>query len=247
MLTAEQRMYLANSTEFQQFLASDKQMESLARNRTDPGRRTAGVLDFLGCPNHFRTYSLHPLTPAVWSLLWVVGNHYVIDCKGITEADTDVFLWLLRHDPCEPLPEVEKIPLLASGIVLRLGLEYPEAAGALLDMVCTAFEPLRMLPDSFAPSPAPAEYGADWLAQISSVAAGETNLTIREVLQKMPLSVCCHYYLTYLRKQGVRGIAVRTDSRIAGEMMDCAERLGECFLKRKMQKKKQEKEKNEQY
>lgn len=230
MLTAEQRIYLANSAEFQQLLASDKYMETLSRTRTNPGRRLAGVLDLLGCSNRFRQYSLHPLTPAVWSLLWTMGNHYALDFKAITALDTDVFLWLLRHEPGGMLPEPEEIPVLASGIVPRLGLEYPETAGALLNMVCTAFEPLHMLPDSFASS-APPEYGADWLAQISSIAAGETNLTVRDIMLTMPLSACCHFYLTYLRKQGVRGIAVRTDGRIAEEMMNYADRLGERFLR----------------
>ena len=231
MLTAEQRIYLANSAEFQQLLASDKYMEALSRIRTNPGRRLAGVLDFLGCSNRFRRYSLHPLTPAVWSLLWTMENHYALDFKEITALDTDIFLWLLRHDPDEQLPDPEDIPALASRMVSRLGLEYPETAGALLEMVRAAFEPLRMLPDSLVSSSAPAEYGADWLAQMSSIAAGETNLTVREIMLKMPLSACCHFYLTYLRKQGVRGIAVRTDGRIAGEMMSYADRLGECFLR----------------
>ena len=72
MLTAEQRIYLANSAEFQQLLASDKYMEALSRIRTNPGCRLAGVQDFLGCSNRFCRYSLHPLTPAVWSLLWTM-------------------------------------------------------------------------------------------------------------------------------------------------------------------------------
>ena len=38
-----------------------------------------------------------PITPAIWSLLYVLGNRYALNERPVTREDTAVFIYLLSH------------------------------------------------------------------------------------------------------------------------------------------------------
>lgn len=232
MLTDHQKIFLAQSTEFQQLLASDPELCELEAQQYDPAAEFYAMLEMLRGTFTIGSSIIQPLTPAIWAFLWGIGNHYAGDMKKITEADTDVFLFLLANGVknlnCTPA----ELPALASGFCPASGLDYPDAVKELIRVINAAFRPFEMMPKTNANASTPARYDAFWLAQLCSIVAQETGETANAVMFGMPLSACHYFFVNYIRRNDPKSnVRRRTPGEIQKEIFERVNVLAEDFCK----------------
>ena len=232
MLTSEQRIFLARSDEFQELLNSDPHLEELNRSRYDHNAEFFSLMELLRGSFRIGSLQIQPLTPAVWAFLWGINNRYTTRIHEVTESDTDIFLYLLANGIRDLGCGVEELPAVASGFCPACGLDYPAAAKELMQTVELAFRPLEMLPKTEGSSSEPLCYDADWLVQLCSVVAQESNEKAADVMFNLPLSTCFFYYVNAMRKNDTRGlIRKRTSGEISREIVQYVDALGEKFIK----------------
>ena len=76
MLTSEQRVFLANSGEFQDLLNSDPHLEELNRLRYDHAAEFYSLMELFRGTFRIGNMPIQPLTPAIWAFLWGINNRY---------------------------------------------------------------------------------------------------------------------------------------------------------------------------
>ena len=231
MLTDNQKIFLAQSAEFQKLLAEDPILCELEAQQYDPQAEFYSLMEMLRGTFTIGKSTIQPLTPAVWAFLWGIGNRYTIDLNKVTEIDTDIFLFVLangvRRLNCSPA----ELPAAASGSCPAMGLDYRDAFKELTQVIHAAFRPLEMMPKTTGGQSAPPQYDAYWLAQLCSIVAGETNEKATELMFTMPLSSCYYYLVNYNRKNAKNGdmIRRRTPEEIQKGIFDRVNVLAEDF------------------
>lgn len=169
------------------------------------------------------------LTPAVWAVLWMLESPFTRQ-KGAsaTEADADLFLFLLRCG-VDKMPNLERLPDEADGFVYRAGINPEDAILSIRQMVHTAFRPLEMLPRRPGMSEPPS-YDADWLTWIASTVCRETNFDADRVIFRLPLASCYYYVIQAARRNDAKNSIRR---RSSGEVCEAIYRrtveLAEAF------------------
>ena len=230
MLTDRQKKFLSCSAEFQKILTEDKIIAMLSAPQQSSEVELLSLMELLGGLLTVCDIPVQPITPAVWSFLWSVENHYVTDRQKITPADTDLFLFVLTHGLRDLDFPLSDIVAKSAGWIPKLGLAYDVVASELLGMIRLAFLPLDMLPYTSCTDDTGQVYNAYWLASICSVVCPKMNMPYREVIYNTPLSTCFYFYLASLTEAGVKGIHRRTSGETTKEIVQRAEFLGEKFL-----------------
>lgn len=232
MLTDNQKIFLAQSAEFQKLLADDPELCELEAQQYDPAAEFHALFEMLRGTFTIGRAVIQPLTPAIWAFLWGIGNHYAGDIKKITESDTDVFLFLLANGVKNPGCTPAELPAVASGFCPASELDYVDAAKELIRVINAAFRPFEMLPKTTGQgNSAPARYDAFWLAQLCSVVAQETGETANAVMFGMPLSACHYYFVNYIRNNDPKTHVHRlTPGEIQKHIFDRVNVLAEEFV-----------------
>lgn len=232
MLTTEQRIFLSRSQEFQELLNSDPHLDELNRSKYDHAADFYSLMELLRGSFLIENIPVKPLTPAIWSFLWGIGNHYTTSIREITESDTDIFLYLLINGVKDLGCDIEELPAIASGFCPSMGLDYQTAVRELIKAVNQAFRPFDMLPKTEGSSSDPACYDVDWLVRLCSVVAQESHEKAADIMFNMPLSTCFYYYVNALRKNDTKGlIRKRTSGEISREIVQYVDLLGEKFIR----------------
>ena len=95
MLTVSQLQFIASSEEFQTILDKDQYLNTLIADSSDnSAEEYFNVMEALGCMLTIGGHDIQPITPAMWSFLWVTGNNYTRDISKITSADTEKYRYL---------------------------------------------------------------------------------------------------------------------------------------------------------
>lgn len=230
MLTNDQKIFLAKSSEFQALLAADPELCELESQQYDPAAEFYALMEMLRGTFIIGKVTIQPLTPAVLAFLWGIGNHYTTDIKKITESDTDIFLYVLsngvRNLDCLP----SELPAIASGFCPAIELDYLDAVKELTQVINAAFRPFEMMPKTAGKNNPPPQYDAYWLAQLCSVVAQETGETAANVMFNMPLSACHYFFVNFIRKNDPKlNIRRRTPAEIQQEIFSRVNTLAEDF------------------
>lgn len=235
MLTAEQQIFLARSSEFQKLLEEDPILAELGRERIDRGEELLSLQEMLGGLLRIGDVAVQPITPALWSFLWVIGNRYTTEIQKVDELDTDIFMFLLAHGVRNLDFELDELPVRASGFCAAHDLDVLDAVRELVRTINCAFRPLEMMPMPVNTDPDARRYDADWLANITGIVARETNETAREIMFNMPLSTCFYYYINAERRNDTKGIIRRrTPAEVNAAILERVDELGEQFCKEHM-------------
>lgn len=188
MLTPEQQLFLASSPEFDAVLQDDPELKDLDACRIDYEREKDLLLDAFSGTWSIAGVPVRPITPAIWSVLWVMKSPFVKKNATVHVGDIAVFLYLLAHGvnglDFDTLEEQAK----EEGREWGLPEDADEILNELLDLVEIALAPLSMLPQTTTSSD-DVVYDSDWLLSVCSVAARESGVTIQNVMADMPLSV----------------------------------------------------------
>lgn len=235
MLTTEQQIFLARSSEFQKLLEEDPILLELGRERIDRGEELLSLQEMLGGLLRIGDLAVQPITPALWSFLWVIGNRYTTEITKVDELDTDIFMFLLSHGIRALDFELDELPVRASGFCAAHGLDVLDAVRELVRTINCAFRPLEMMPMPVNADPDARRYDADWLANITGVVARETGETAREIMFNMPLSTCFYYFVNAERRNDTKGIIRRrTPAEVNAAILARVDELGEAFCKEHM-------------
>lgn len=233
-LTPDELRMLAASESFQKQVAADPELDRLESLQYRTADEVSALHETFFRPcGRIGSFSVMPLTPARWSLLWSFSSPYV--CGGAVRLpDIELFLFLLTLElrPGGPFPA--GLPQRASGVCRRAGLPSDEIHRRLLDRIRIAFLPLKLLPPA-APdvSRGPVRFDAEWLNRICSAASVRTGTPIREVMFFMSLNQVCWQYVEMLRDRlGAQKVRRRPDSELAREILERVYELGVNFLKR---------------
>ena len=190
MLTNEQKLFLASSPEFDEVLQKDPVLVTLDACKIDYDREKDLLFDvFRGTWTIAGSIPVAPITPAVWSVLWVMKSPFVKRKTAVRVIDVAVFLYLLEHGvnglDFSTLEEDAK----KAGASYGLPEDADAIAEELAEMIETACAPLKMLPDTTDTSGEDPVYDSDWLLSVASVAAREAGITLQEAMFDTPLSV----------------------------------------------------------
>lgn len=154
-----------------------------------------------------------PLTPAVWAVLWMLESPFTRTNGTATEADADLFLYLL-HTGIERMPDLGELPTASAGFVRGNGMDPVDAILSIRQMVYIAFRPLEMLPARQGDTEAPC-YDADWLTRLAATVCRETNFDADHVIFSLPLSSCYYYVIQSARRNNTKSsIQRRSDGEV---------------------------------
>ena len=221
MLTPEQLVSLANSSEFQAILNSDTVIAELERSKNDPAAEYDNLLELLSLPQSVCGNPIR-LSPAVWGFLWASESPYTSGERP-TDKDTDLCLFLLVNG-------VKTRNSGYEGYCRKLGISPDDAYQRIKWIIFRTFYPLNMLPP--VASEGKPQFDALWLADIVSKTARMTNYPADHVAHKMSLASCFYYSLVSVRENSPKNtVRKRTTSEIDKQIYMRTMELGEKFCK----------------
>lgn len=229
MLTDKQKIFLANSGEFQKLLAADPELKELEASKFDPETELLSLWEMFRGLQFIGKTPIQPLTPALWAFLWVIGNGYARKLENITESDTDVFLYMLSHGLRKLDFTPSELPAKAAGFCASQGLTYEAAAREIVAVIAQAFRPYEMCPSVKGAEGEAPRYDAFWLAGLCSAVAQETNEAASEIMFNMPLSAANYYFVNSIARDPKRGIRRRTPDEVNKAIFERVMHLGEEF------------------
>lgn len=196
--TPEQRLFLANSAEFQKLLADDPVLKSLDESKIDYDVEGLLLWDALGGITDILGLKVSPITPAIWSNLWLLRHPLATGGKP-SFLDVCVAIYMLTHSFAET----------AGGDLAKRAEQYakekgltpeiaPDVWAELVEMVNRTESPLKMLPQTH--SGGEPVYDTDWLLSVCSVAAAEAGITLRDAALNFPLSAVYGLMVVRARK-----------------------------------------------
>lgn len=197
--TAEQKLFLARSPEFQALVASDPDLAELDASRIDYDLEGLLLWDALGGYTEICGMKVSPITPAIWSNLWLL-RHPLATGGQPRFSDVCVAVYMLTHSFAEAAAAdlAARAAKYAETIYLTPEIA-PDVWGELVGMVERAEFPLKMLPQSQV-SAGENVYDADWLLSICSVVASEAGITLRDAALNFPLSAAYGLMVIRARK-----------------------------------------------
>ena len=229
-LTAEQKLFLASSPEFQSLLQNDEVIAELDASRIDYALEGLLLWDALGGITEICGMKVSPITPAIWSNLWLLHSPLATGSKP-EFADVAVAVYMLTHSFAESA--WEDLPERAAKYAQEVSLTpeiAPDVWAELCGMVETAFSPLKMLPQ--APASGELVFDADWLLSVCSVVSAEAGITIRDAALNFPLSAAFGLMVIRARKANPNAAyGKHTPEWIEKRVMERVEELSESFIR----------------
>ena len=229
-LTAEQKIFLASSAEFQKLVAEDEVLKELDASKIDFDREGILLWDALGGITEICGMKVSPITPAIWSNLWLLHSPLATGEKP-EFSDVAVAVYMLTHSFAESAWEdlPERAAKYAEGVSLTPEIA-PDVWAELCGMVETAFSPLKMLPQT--PASGELVFDADWLLSVCSVVSAEAGITIRDAALNFPLSAAFGLMVIRARKANPNAVyGKHTPEWIDKAVMERIADLQELFIK----------------
>jgi hypothetical protein len=227
--TAEQKLFLASSAEFQALIASDSVLAELDASRIDYALEGLLLWDAIGGLTEICGMKVSPITPAIWSNLWLLRNPLATGKKPEFQ-DVCEAVYMLTHSVADTAAEdfAERAKKYAEEVSLTPEIA-PDVWGELCGMVKTAFSPLKMLPQT--QGNGEPVFDADWLLSVCSVVANEAGITLRDAALNFPLSSAFGLMVIRARKANPGATySKHTPEWIEKRVMERVHELGEAFL-----------------
>jgi len=168
---------LAAAPEWRRIFETDPVLNALEAARYDEATDRMLLAGIFHWPLRVGKLPVYPLTPARWSLLWLLGNGYTRAGASITAADMEQFLFVLTHDLRKLDVDFDDLAALGAGWGPETDLAPKDLHTAIDSIIRTAFSPLAMLPPE-APGEEAVRYDGDWLVGTAALAARESGETL---------------------------------------------------------------------
>lgn len=231
MLTPSQLFEVQADGRFDAVLERDPVLSALEAEKYDRSAEYAALTAVLGGRFSISGSDVDfaPLTPAVWSVLWMIGSPFTTR-KPAAELDADIVLYLL-HVGINAMPEPADLPEAAAGFIRRNSIDPADAILSIRQMVDTAFRPLEMLPPSGTET-GEVRFDADWLTRLAATVCRETNFDADHVIFDLPLTSCCYYCVQAARRNGGKHrICRRSNDELCREIYRRTLELAENFYR----------------
>lgn len=231
MQTPEQKLFLASSAEFQKLIAEDADLAELDASRIDFDLEGILLWDVLGGFTEICGMKVMPITPAIWSNLWLIHNPLATGQKP-DYKDVCIAVYMLTHSYVESASSDLETRALEYAKEKSLTPEIsPDVWRELCGLVNVAFSPLKMLPQVTHASGDPL-FDADWLLSVCSVVSAEAGITLRDAALNFPLSAAFGLMVIRARKANPNATyAKHTPEWIEKAVMARIEQLSDEFLK----------------
>jgi len=197
-LTDKQKLFIASSPEFDSVLADDPVLKELDAARIDYTRERELLHESIGGTWRVGEIDVPPITPVVWSLLWVLQSPFTKRNAQIRAVDVAVFLYLLTHRLSDIRLSTVEADAKADGAAWGLPEDASALTDELLHLINVAFSPLKMLPDTV--SDGEEIFDSDWLLSVCAVASRESGEPLHAVMTDFPLSVVFGLLVVRARK-----------------------------------------------
>lgn len=200
--------------EFQKILQQDEELNQLEAEKNDTQSEYFELCCILFKRFKIAGLSCIPITPAIWSLLYCLGNKIVVGGK-IEKEDIDVFLYVL-HNGIEVVDE--NLFNNAELFCDKNEIDYQYALLEILDMIKLTFRPMEMFPLNSIKGE-DVRFNADWLTKIVGMACRICNKTSDQIMLNMSLSECLYYVIQFCRNTDTDNNIRRRNSSQVNELI----------------------------
>lgn len=188
---------MASDDDFQKILKDDEVLKKLEQEKYSKRWQYFQLMSVISKKFKIRQLSVTVITPVIWSLLFCLGNRYVVHNQGeIRNKDTDVFLYIL-HNGITSISE--NLFEMANGFCIKNNIPYDFAKKQLFEMIYIAFRPLEMFP-VIGINDQDVRFNLDWLTKIVAMVCELTNRTSQDVMYNMSLTEVLSFVVQSCRR-----------------------------------------------
>lgn len=179
---------------FKEIMQNDEVLNELEEEKNNPQREYFELCCVLFKRFKIAGLTCIPITPAMWCLLYCLGNKIIVGGK-VEKEDIDVFIYLM-HNGLDAVDE--NLFNNAELFCDKHEIDYQYALLEICDMIKLTFRPMEMFP---LPSikDEDVRFNVDWLTKVVSMACRVCNKTSDEVMMNMSLCECLYYVVQYCR------------------------------------------------
>lgn len=213
----QKEIYLLTKDEqFQQRFATDKVLDDIDQMKYDKGIAFRQSIQLLFKKDIFNDIQLKSLTLGKISLLWYMENDYFTGKKYLYQADemaTDQFFYVIQT-PFQQL-NIYKIPQMAYKYVENvLKIDYETAKILAVLLIKIAFSPLKKFQTPNIKGKIQVFYDSFWATSLAVIVHNTTGFDTDYIIQKMPVSEVCLYYIAWKKMNGGNDVIQRTEEQI---------------------------------
>ena len=207
--------------EFQKRFGTDKVLDELDQQKYN----VAEELQVFNCVVNEKVFfcdrTVNPITPKLWSFIWLIGSPFINPKKEVTETDIDLLLYLLQN----PLQDINPTSVIIAslGYCMNHQVQYETAFKIIQESIKLAFKPMNLFPKTNTAGNNLLYYDTEWLTATVARVHTVTGLTPKEILN-MPMTAVCYYYAQFAKMNGEQNIYRRSPEEILiAQDMRCCE------------------------
>ena len=197
--------------EFQKRFGSDEILDQLDQQKYNP---TEQLLLFQSINNEkieIYQQKIKPITPKIWTFLWIIDSPFINTKKEISQVDIDIFLYLMQNQVKDIIPS--NIVSEAVGYCQKNNIDYEVAVKIIYQAMRLAFKPLSLFPKSNISGNVQMYYDSEWLTGTIAKVHAVTGL-FPEQIMNMSLTAICYYFAQFAKMNGAENIYRRSPEEI---------------------------------
>ena len=187
-------LYAMQDDAFQEILKSDEVLNALEDEKNNKQMQYFQLVSIIFKRFKVAGLSCIPITPAIWSFLYCMGNKIVLGGK-VGKDDIDQMIYLL-HFGMQKIDE--NFLYQAHGYCDANQIDYQYALSELLTMIELTFRPLQMFPQTGI-NGQDVRFNVDWLTKIVGMACRICNKTSAQVMFNLSLCQALYYVVQFCR------------------------------------------------
>ena len=202
---------LPTDDEFQHRFATDKVLDEIDAMKTNMADEYKSLQLVLGNYLKINDKKFHPITPAMWSFLWIIDSPFVNYDKQVNEVDVDIFFFILENG----LGDGDSVRIISESLGFTpniLKISYDEGMSIITTLIKISFKPLNLFPKTN--SNGKCLFDADWLTSLTTKVHQVTGYSPEYIMNVLSLTSACYYFAQYRRMNGSDQIYKRTDEEI---------------------------------
>lgn len=220
---------LMNSDEFSRVLDNDPVLNELEAELEHANDELLQFVQLTGNCIYIDGVRLRPLTPALWTMLYLMKCNFMTGVHEVGHDDIDLMLYALSHNILTAGGDFADIRKKAAEFGKRHIRDYDETGTDLAEVILNAFYPLTLLKAQGASGSKFEKYDCDWLVTLAAIAAKYSGRTIEYCMKEMPLALCWSLYVQHRREVTGEAYSRRTSVEIGKAQFERTFELGKIF------------------
>lgn len=227
-VTKKELYALMATEEFSKILDADPVLDEFEKELENSNDELLQFVQLTGNDIYIDNVKIKPLTAAMWTLLFLNGNRFVIHGEEPEIEDIEFFFYVLGGNAIGVGENFDKMKEKARKFGRKHIRDYFETGADLAEIAYSAFYPLTLLPSADGGSKF-VKYDCDWLVRIATAAAKQSNQTVEYCMNEMPLALASALYVQHMRDLTGEAYQRRTSAEIGKLQMERCHELGRQF------------------